>query len=429
MAAKSTHCADGSDVREDNAREAVACAFRQESGAILATLIRVVGDFDLADEAMQDAFASALRHWPAEGVPDNVRAWITTVAKRKAIDRVRRHQVRRRREIVGQSLREAERVESAMNDELIDNAVGDDPLRLIFTCCHPSLAFEAQVALTLRTLCGLTTPEIARAFVLQESTLAQRITRAKRKIREAGIPYRIPPDRLLPERVEAVLMVIYLVFNEGYAASIGDAMIRRELCAEAIRLGRVLVEFMPDEPEAMGLLALMLLQDSRRDARVGEDEALILLEDQNRSLWDREQISEAFELLQTAQRRRRFGQYQVQAAIAAEHARAIRAEDTDWHRIVQHYDVLVSLMPNPVVKLNRAVAVAMACGPEEGLALVESLASSGELVSYHYLHATKADLLRRLDRRAEAREAYRRAISCCENEAERTFLKYRLDLT
>jgi RNA polymerase sigma-70 factor (ECF subfamily) len=386
----------------------------------VATLIRVLGDFDLAEEAVQEAFVVALERWPRLGIPDNPGAWITTTARNKAIDRIRRE---RRLEEKREALARLEALRPT--EESVDTpTIGDDRLRLIFTCCHPALATEAQVALTLRTLAGLRTPEIARAFLVPEATMSQRLVRAKKKIKAARIPYRVPPDHDLPERLRSVLAVLYLVFNEGYAASAGDALVRRELCAEAIRLGRVLTELMPDEPEVLGLLALMLLQDSRREARVSPAGELILLEDQDRTRWDRAEIEEGMALLDRAFRMGVPGPYQLQAAIAANHARATRPEDTDWRRIATLYERLAAFQPSPVVELNRAVAVAMAYGPERGLELIEGVAEA--LDRYLHLHSARADLLRRLGRRDEAAAAYRRALDLAGNDVERRFLERRL---
>ncbi len=409
------------------AASAVERVFREESGRIVATLIRAFGDFDIAEEAMQDAFAEALSHWPTDGVPHNPAAWITTAARRKGIDRLRRRQTRtdKHQEI----LAETEGEQSPSEEEhMIDSLhpLRDDPLRLIFTCCHPSLRLDAQVALTLRTLGGLTTPEIARAFLLPEPTLAQRIVRAKKKIRDAGIPYRVPSEDLLPERTPAVWAVLYLIFNEGYSATAGDALIRRDLCADAIRLGRTLVGLMPREAEGLGLLALMLLQDSRRDARVGPDGLLITLEEQDRSLWDRKQIDEGLRTLDRAMLLRRPGPYQIQAAIAALHARAALSADTDWPQIVALYQRLYELEPSPIIALNRAVAVAMADDYSVGLKLIERLEAAGSLASYHLLYAAKADLLRRMGRGDEAAVAYRRALEMTSNAAETAYLTRRL---
>ncbi|MEV7069716.1 RNA polymerase sigma factor [Streptomyces sp. NPDC093990] len=399
--------------------EAVAAAFREEWGQVVATLIRVTGDWDLAEECAQDAFAQALDRWRRDGVPRRPGAWLTTTARHRAMDVLRREAVGERK------LREAA-VLTAPGEPYDDSGVQDDLLRLIFTCCHPALHIEARVALTLRTLAGLSTPEIARAFLVPEATMAQRLVRAKKKIRNAGIPYRVPPAHLLPERTTGVLGVIYLLFNEGYAATSGADLVRRNLCAEAIRLARVLARLMPDEPEALGLLALLLLHDARRATRVDADGELVTLEDQDRTAWDRAEAEEGAGLLETALRRGRPGPYQIQAAIAACHTTAPTAEDTDWADIAALYGELARFVPSAVVRLNRAVAVGMAQGPDAGLALVAELERQGELNGYHLLPATRADLLRRSGRTAEAAEAYERALELVENDAERKFLERRL---
>jgi RNA polymerase sigma-70 factor, ECF subfamily len=397
--------------------------FRHESGRAVATLIRVLGDFDRAEEAVQDAFLVALERWPSAGVPSNPGAWIVTAARNKAIDRLRRERRLAQKQV---ELAQLMTLDPGEPDRQNRSSVVDDRLRLIFTCCHPALSPEARVALTLRTLGGLQTAEIARAFLVPEPTMAQRLVRAKAKIRAACIPYRVPPDHLLPERLDGVLAVLYLVFNEGYVASGGDALIRRELCDEAIRLARLLAALMPDEPEVLGLLALLLLHHARRDARVGDAGELILLDDQDRSRWDQAMILDGVGVLDRAVRLGRLGPYRVQAAIAALHATAASPEATDWGRILALYDALRRMSPSPVVELNRAVAIAMAHGPEQGLALVEELAAGGALDGYHLFHATRADLLRRLGRDAEAAAAYRQALELTGNPAERSFLTRRL---
>jgi RNA polymerase sigma-70 factor (ECF subfamily) len=393
--------------------------FREGSGQAVATLIRQLGDFDLAEEAVQEAFVVALERWPDQGAPDNPGAWIARVARNKAIDRLRRE--KRRVEKTELLAREPPAGSDAPEDR---GPIGDDRLRLIFTCCHPALAPEARVALTLRTLGGLSTPEIARAFLVSEAALAQRLVRAKRKIATAGIRYEIPRGEALGERLGSVLASLYLIFNEGYAATRAEGLVRAELCAEAIRLGRVLADLLPHEPEVLGLLALMLLQHSRRETRTDAAGRLVLLEDQDRSRWDREAIAAGAALVERALRLGPAGTYVLQATIACEHARAPVAAATDWPLIAALYARLATVAPTPVIELNRAVAVAMAEGPERGLALVDGLA--GPLDGYHLMHAARADLLRRLGRSPEAAEAYRRALALCENPVERGFVARRL---
>jgi RNA polymerase sigma-70 factor, ECF subfamily len=412
-----------SECSTEQIRELLDSLYRVESGRILATLIRLLGDFDLAEEAMHEAFATALSVWPSSGVPGSPRPWLISTARFKAIDTLRRRA--RFDASQGELVRHLEAQYSAAEKSNEEDSLEDDRLRLIFTCCHPSLAPEAQVALTLREVCGLTTEEIARSFLVTPATLAQRIVRAKTKIRETPIPYEVPTPQELPERLGAVLQVVYLVFNEGYSAASGAEVTRAELTSEAIRLGRLLTELQP-EPEVIGLLALMLLQESRRAARTSPFGELILLENQDRSLWNREQIAEGVALLEKALKSRSFGSYTLQAAIAAVHAQAESAGATDWGQIVALYDRLLRIQPSPVVHLNRAVAIAMRDGPEAGLAQVEAVLEQGGLVNYYLAHSAHADMYRRLGRTAEARASYEKALALTQQEPERQFLKERI---
>jgi RNA polymerase sigma-70 factor (ECF subfamily) len=427
------------DPTHDQVRELLDSLYRVDSGRILATLIRLLGDFDLAEEAMHEAFAAALSLWPTSGVPGNPRPWLISTARFKAIDTLRRRarfdasqdQLARHLETQSSSAQISSEAGSNKNEE---DALEDDRLRLIFTCCHPLLAPEARVALTLREVCGLTTEEIAKAFLTTPRTLAQRIVRAKAKIRETPIPYEVPTPQELPERLGAVLQVIYLVFNEGYSAAAGAEVTRAELTGEAIRLGRLLVELRPDPeimgPEVMGLLALMLLQESRRAARTSPTGELILLENQDRGLWNKEQIAEGVALLEKALQSqmtsRRFGTYALQAAIAAVHAEAESVAATDWRQIVALYDQLTQIQPSPVVELNRAVAIAMCDGPEAGLAQIDTVLEHGELANYYLAHSARADMCRRLGRTAEARASYEKALALTQQEPERQFLQERI---
>ncbi len=419
-------------------RIAIEKIYREESARILATLIRLLGSFDLAEEATQEAFAAAMEKWPHQGTPANPRAWLVSTGRNKAVDLLRRRaRFENKREELQRLLLSDEQLapdpesgwlsDETPSEEMFSVATqGDDRLRLIFTCCHPALMTEAQVALTLRTLCGLTTEEIAKAFLVPAPTMAQRLVRAKAKIRDARIPYRVPPRAELTERLAGVTLVVYLVFNEGYNAASGDVLIRRELCAEAIRLGRLLCELMPQESETRGLLALMLLHDSRRDARVTAEGEIVLLEEQDRGRWLQEQMREGLALTEAALRKSPLGPYAVQATIAAVHARAEHAGETDWAQIAALYDVLLRIQPSPVIELNRAVAIAMVRGAVAGLRLLDELELRGDLRGYHLLPATRGDFLRRLKQWPAAAESYRQSLALATNDAERRFLTRRL---
>lgn len=409
-------------------RDLIECTFQEEAGHVIAVLYARLHDLELAEDSVQDALVLALEHWPADGIPRNPTAWIAVTARNKAIDRLRRESTAERKHAILKTLMELEQEQ----DEMDTDEIPDERLKLIFTCCHPALSIESQVALTLQTLGGLTTPEIASAFLTPLPTMAQRLVRAKRKIRDAGIPYQIPPIDAVSERLDAVLSVLYLIFNAGYTAPLGDELIRHDLCSEAIRLARILVDLLVKEPtlgeeaEVLGLLALMLLHDSRRSARVSGGE-LVILEDQDRSLWDQAEIAEGSNLLERALAMRTPGPYQIQAAIAALHAQAEHDADTDWAQIAVLYGILYDMTPSPVVELNRAVAVAMSDGIEQGLILLDRLQDSGALNDYYLFHAAQADLLRRTGWLDEARAAYTRALELCQNSAERSFLSRRLD--
>ena len=405
------------------ARQRVDAVYRAEARRVFATLIRLLGDFDLAEEALHDAFASAMEQWPREGIPANPRAWLVSAGRFKGIDALRRRA--RHDASMAELAKQAEAETDDPAQKIDEEGIDDDRLRLIFTCCHPALPAEAHVALTLREVCGLTTEEIARAFLTSAPTVAQRIVRAKTKIKTARIPYQVPSRADLPERLDTVLHVVYLVFSEGYAASSGQSLMRADLSGEAIRLGRLLMQLLP-EPEVIGLLALMLLQESRRAARASPDGELILLEDQDRSLWNRRQIEEGRALVRQALASRRVGAYTLQAAIAAVHAEAPTAAGTDWAQIAGLYDVLLRIEPSPIIELNRAVAVAMRDGPRAGLELIDAILARGELTDYHLVYAARADLCRRIGKTADARLAYQRAIDLAAQEPERRFLQRRL---
>ena len=414
----------------DTIQQVVSETFSREADRILAALIGTVRDFELAEDALQDALLVALERWSIDGIPHNPGAWITTTARHRAIDRLRRENTLARKQIVLQTLLEHE--EQTGEVDMEETSIPDERLKLMFTCCHPALALEAQVALTLHTLGGLSTAEIASAFLVPLPTMAQRLVRAKRKIRDAGIPYRVPEAHVLGERVDAVLCVLYLIFNEGYMAMTGNALIRRELCDESIRLARLLAVLLNQEsldrevPEALGLLALVLLHDSRREARIGADGELVLLEDQDRSLWNRSKIDEGLSILDRALQMRQPGPYQVQAAISALHAQAKHPEDTDWPQIAALYDALMRMTPSPIIELNRAVAIAMADGPLKGLALLDQTDMTQELSDYYLYHAARADLLRRAGSMRKAQDAYTQALKLCLNEKEQAFLNRRL---
>ena len=411
-----------SDVDEQAIRKTVDALYRTESRRVLATLIRLLRDFDLAEEALHEAFRAAVEQWPQDGIPANPRAWLVSAGRFKAVDRIRRGA---RFAPLSDEMAETLADEAPGGDAMLDEDLEDDRLRLIFTCCHPALPHDAQVAMTLREVCGLTTEEIAHAFLTPAPTLAQRIVRAKNKIKVAGIPYEVPERDALPERLDSVLRVVYLVFNEGYSASSGPSLTRHDLSAEAIRLGRLVVELLP-EPEALGLLALMLLQESRRSARTTPSGELVLLDAQDRALWDREMIEEGLALVARALGSRRFGPYTLQAALAAVHAEAKTAAATNWAQIVGLYDVLLRIEPSPIVELNRAVAVAMRDGPAAGLSLIDELLGRGDLNEYHLAHAARADLCRRLGKTSDARAAYERALTLTQVEPERRFIRRRM---